>query len=235
MTRSAETEPAQAPPRSPEQDELDALIEEARRRARRRRFGYLALAVAASLVAGGAYLAIGGSGGTVISAGRLSTEPTATCRPPALALSSENISPATGEQGVAFFVTNRSGSTCSLKGYPRVELIASGKPMPFDYQDGGGPYITTRKPEEVTLLPRGRAEFLVAKYRCDVGEIQPPASVMRVTLPGSSTVLRRHHSRVVQEAGLNYCKAFRGPPASDPGNTVVVSPVTSRPSSLLPR
>jgi hypothetical protein len=53
----------EAPPRSPEQDELEALIEEARRRARRRRFGYLALVVAAATLAGVLFLILGGSGG----------------------------------------------------------------------------------------------------------------------------------------------------------------------------
>jgi hypothetical protein len=53
----------EAPPRPPEQDELDALIEEARRRARRRRFGYLALVVTAATVTGVLFLILGGSGG----------------------------------------------------------------------------------------------------------------------------------------------------------------------------
>jgi hypothetical protein len=44
-------------------DELQALIEEARRRARRRRFGYLALVVSAATVAGVLFLILGGSGG----------------------------------------------------------------------------------------------------------------------------------------------------------------------------
>jgi hypothetical protein len=57
----------QAPPRPPEQDELEALIEEARRRAwrRRRRYG-IALFVVASLGAG-LYLGFGGGGGTPTS------------------------------------------------------------------------------------------------------------------------------------------------------------------------
>src|SRR5438876_6069592 len=52
------------PVREPEtDDELQALIEEARRRARRRRFGYLALAVAAATMAGATYLMLGEGGG----------------------------------------------------------------------------------------------------------------------------------------------------------------------------
>jgi hypothetical protein len=70
-----------APPRSPDQDELDALIEEARRRARRRRLGYLALAAAAALLAGGIYLAIGGGGGNGAPLGAASDGPGAAAAP----------------------------------------------------------------------------------------------------------------------------------------------------------
>jgi hypothetical protein len=57
--------------------ELEALIEEARRRARRRRLGYLAVATAAALVAGGLYLVIGGGGGDGVSGQSGSGEPAA--------------------------------------------------------------------------------------------------------------------------------------------------------------
>jgi hypothetical protein len=56
--------PTQAPPRSRDQDELDALIEEARRRAWRRRRWYGLAVVAAVLVAGGLYLGFSGGGGS---------------------------------------------------------------------------------------------------------------------------------------------------------------------------
>jgi hypothetical protein len=55
--------PVQAPPHAPQQDELDALIEEARRRARRRRFGYAAALVVATLVGAGLYIGLHGNGG----------------------------------------------------------------------------------------------------------------------------------------------------------------------------
>jgi hypothetical protein len=58
------TQRLDVPVREPEtDDELQALIEEARRRARRRRFGYLALVVVAATVAGVLYLILGGSTG----------------------------------------------------------------------------------------------------------------------------------------------------------------------------
>jgi hypothetical protein len=54
----------EAPPRPPEQDELDALIEEARRRARRRRLGIVAVLVTAGLASAALYIALSGGGGT---------------------------------------------------------------------------------------------------------------------------------------------------------------------------
>jgi hypothetical protein len=53
----------EAPPEPPEQDELDALIEEARRRARRRRLGIVAVLVTAGLVSAALYIALSGGGG----------------------------------------------------------------------------------------------------------------------------------------------------------------------------
>ncbi len=51
-------------PQSPHEQDLEALIEEARRRARRRRFGYLALIVGSLALAGGLYLDFSGGGGS---------------------------------------------------------------------------------------------------------------------------------------------------------------------------
>lgn len=50
-------------PQSSHEQELEALIEEARRRARRRRFGYLAVITASLALAGGLYLGLGGGDG----------------------------------------------------------------------------------------------------------------------------------------------------------------------------
>jgi hypothetical protein len=62
--------PAQAPPRSPDQDELDALIEEARRRAWRRRRWYGLALIVVFLIGIGLYLGffgIGAGGGGSLS------------------------------------------------------------------------------------------------------------------------------------------------------------------------
>jgi hypothetical protein len=63
MPRSVAGMPVEAPPQSPDQDELDALIKEARRRARRRRLGIVAVLVAAGLASAALYVALSGGGG----------------------------------------------------------------------------------------------------------------------------------------------------------------------------
>jgi hypothetical protein len=68
----------EAPP-IPEDLELEALIEEARRRARRRRLGYLSVPVALALLAGGAYLIFWAPG----EEGRQGGEPSAVVSAPA--------------------------------------------------------------------------------------------------------------------------------------------------------
>jgi hypothetical protein len=64
MLRSVAGVPVEAPPQSPDQDELDALIEEARRRARRRRLGIVAVLVTAGLASAALYVALSGGGGS---------------------------------------------------------------------------------------------------------------------------------------------------------------------------
>jgi hypothetical protein len=61
--------PVKATPGPPEQDELEALIEEARRRARRRRFGYAAVVVLAALFGMGVYFGSHTGGGSQADTG----------------------------------------------------------------------------------------------------------------------------------------------------------------------
>jgi hypothetical protein len=61
------TPPVEAPRRGAEVDhELDALIEEARRRVRRRRLGYVAIVAGVLAIGGAVYLGFGGNGGGAI-------------------------------------------------------------------------------------------------------------------------------------------------------------------------
>ena len=154
-----------------------------------------------------------------------------TCGSRALRLSSEDLSPATGEHGGIFLLTNGSGSTCGLEGYPRVQLFVEGRPLPFRYKNGGGLYVTTRRPQVILLPPRAHAYFLVAKYRCDLGPASPSAQKIQVAPPGTSAT-----PAIRSPSGLEYCRASSHErQRDDPGNTVVVSPVAASPRALIPR
>lgn len=142
------------------------------------------------------------------------------------------VSPMTGEHADLFELTTRSTTPCILDGYPRVSLSHHGTHLAFVYLNGGGMYVTTRKPQPVTLR-RGRpAYFLVAKYRCD-GGVLSTATTIRVQLPGMlATVTLRLSGPGV--GGLEYCKRYPGDQPVDPGNRVAVSPVEASPSPTMP-
>lgn len=72
------------------------------------------------------------------------------------------------------------------------------------------------------------AYVAIAKYRCDLGDLQVP-SRLRLTLPGASAGTALTLSgRVI--SGLDLCKGGR----SDPGNLIAVTPVESTLTDSLP-
>ena len=129
----------------------------------------------------------------------------------------------TGEHGDVFLVTNPSKQPCGLDGYPQVSLSHEGRRLAFVYLNGGGLYVTERKPQHVTLGPGRRAYFLVAKYRCDQGVLSTTSSI-RVTLPNATAATPVNLSEH-GVAALDYCKQPPGDHVIDPGNRVTVSPV----------
>ncbi len=130
-----------------------------------------------------------------------------------------------------YFLTNRSKRSCTLKGVPSVQFVRGRDVVPFRFHDGGTPYLPKRLPETILVPPGARASFVVAKYRCDVG-IQYLSTGMRVAVPGSesdSLTLRWQ----LRTSTYPYCQPVQGDPASDPGNTVAVSPVIASTRDLL--
>jgi Domain of unknown function (DUF4232) len=133
------------------------------------------------------------------------------------------VSPMTGEHAVLYVLANRGPAACTVHGYPQVTLYdARGRMPPFRYADGGGEYVTSRKPVTVVLAPGAAAYVLVAKYRCDLGAAQNVATI-RLALPaaGGGVFVAREPVGVSGPPSFSYC---RGGP-HDPGQLVTISPI----------
>jgi hypothetical protein len=145
------------------------------------------------------------------------------------------VSPITGEHAVLFALANRGPVACTVRGYPRITLFAArGQALPFRYADGGGPYVTARKPVTVLLAPGASGYVGVAKYRCDLG-ITGNAAAIRLALSAARGHVFTAREPVGLRGGtsdLSYC---RGGP-HDPGQLVTVSPIerTQLATSSLP-
>ncbi len=64
------------------------------------------------------------------------------------------VSPMTGEHAVSYALANRGSVACTVRGYPRITLFDTrGQALPFRYADGGGTYVTSRRPVTVVLAP----------------------------------------------------------------------------------
>jgi hypothetical protein len=131
--------------------------------------------------------------------------------------------PMTGEHAVMYALTNRGPVTCTVSGYPKVVLYdAGGAALPFRYVEGGGAYVTSRKPVTVVIARGASAYVLVAKYRCDLGIVRDAAAI-RLTLPVArgAAFAGREAVAIAGAAGLSYCRGGQ----HDPGQVIVVSPV----------
>jgi len=134
--------------------------------------------------------------------------------------------PMTGEHAVMFTLTNRGSLRCTVRGYPQVTLFdAHGQALPFRYTDGGGAYVTSRKPETVVLAPGASGFVLVAKYRCDQ-RIAPDAARIRLALPAGHNQISsgasksgssaRRVCRTAAAAGMTRDSLSRFPPSNGP-------------------
>jgi len=129
----------------------------------------------------------------------------------------------TGEHAVLYTLANRGPAACTVRGYPQVTLYdARGRVLRFRYADGGGAYVTARKPVRVVLAPGAMAYVLAAKYRCDLG-IAHNAATIRLALPAASGQVfsSRQPLRLSGPPGLSYCRGG----LRDPGQLVTISPI----------
>jgi hypothetical protein len=128
-----------------------------------------------------------------------------------------------GERAMVFTLTNSSAMTCQVSGYPKVSLLdVKGQAIAFRYTTSTSPYLTTAAPKTVIIFPKSRAYFMVAKYRCDLGNARTAISAA-VRLPGASAQSTALKLSVQRIRTLAYCKGK----VSNPGQLVGISPFTA--------
>lgn len=154
-------------------------------------------------------------------------KPSTECTASQLAFSApQYVSPQSGEDAFAITITNVGTRSCQVHGYPTVRFYTSaGRLLTFGYSHSSQ-YFRHRAPRLVHLAPRGHAFFLVAKYRCDLGDryfssffyLQAPDTT------GAPTVEHARGDGIGAGLGvMDYCKgSVRGP-----GQTLGITPIVS--------
>lgn len=124
------------------------------------------------------------------------------------------LSLATQEQGLLYAVLNVGRGTCRVTGYPRIGLAAQAASLPFDYQDGGSPYLLPGPPPVLYLRPGVYASFQIDTSAC---ETVPgiAATTVEITLPGQTAGISLPAETRGGLRGLRYC--------AQPGQIVYVS------------
>jgi|GEM_PF-3061036 len=105
------------------------------------------------------------------------------CATPALAIEALRASGAAGHQYAFLQFTNRSAKTCSLTGYPGVQLVKAGTTL-------GQPAVRSGKPISTVQLAPGKsvtAELVIASTcqadKSDSVAIYPPNRTERIVVP----------------------------------------------------
>lgn len=125
---------------------------------------------------------------------------------------------------------NVSQSLCSVSGHPHVELHAGARSLPFRvshhgmFIDGPNAGPLPRTAQLVRLRPGAAAHFLIAKYRCDIGDRFVVTHLnIRVFGDGGWTTVELPRP-ADHGPGFSYCQAYNNAPdATDPGNVVEIS------------
>lgn len=144
-------------------------------------------------------------------------------RPPACraddvrAMPGPSVSPATGEVAATYTIENVSTTPCTLFGIPKITLLAAdGTVLPLWYTHKPTQYVPAQRPKPVIVSPgQTTASLLVAKYRCDGGDLTRAATI-QISISGEPLAAR------VGNPEIAYC---RGGP-HDPGQVVAVSAFT---------
>jgi hypothetical protein len=115
----------------------------------------------------------------------------------------------------AFALRNVSGTSCSMRGCPRIALLGrGGTRVQFRYRDRGDEELTGSSPTTVRLKPGADAFFAINKNSC----VGPGTPVTRLVfgLPAGAGNLR---VALPREPELTHCKS------GDTGHAVDISPV----------
>ena len=143
----------------------------------------------------------------------------------------EAVSPQLGEDGFVITITNVSTRLCQVHGYPTVRFYTSkGRLLTFSYAHTSQ-YFSRMSPRVVNLAPGGHGYFIVAKYRCDLGN-RYISSFFYLIAPytsGSPWVVNASGDGLGAGVGvMDYCK---GPPRGL-GHSLGISPIVARKSQL---
>lgn len=140
----------------------------------------------------------------------------------------DRVSSMTGEHAVIYTLTNHGEITCRLYGYPGVSFFSNkNRPLPFKYTHAESQYMAHKASTTVVLHAGDRAYFLVAKYRCDIGN-SAVAATIRVYPPNTKQQLVSSAAPSETSGIFAYCKGG----IKDPGQQIDVSPVRATPRFL---
>ena len=122
------------------------------------------------------------------------TAGSSTCQVAQLRMAPQQGSGAAGTIELSVDMTNQSGTTCTLFGYPGMQLLdGSGNDLPTNVVRGGGPQFgipgADQAPNTVVLAPQQQAAFSLSYSDVPVGTEStcPTSTNALVTPPGSLT------------------------------------------------
>jgi Protein of unknown function (DUF4232) len=127
-----------------------------------------------------------------------------------------------GEDGFTITLTNVGTRSCQIHGYPTVRFYTNaGRLLTFSYSHASQ-YFHRRAPRLVTLAPRGHAYFLVAKYRCDLGN-RYVSSFFYLFAPYTTASPTVKHTSGIGPGVMDYCKGSSRGPGQSLGITPIVA------------
>lgn len=149
-----------------------------------------------------------GSPSTIPTIGTTPTPGTAgpaPCQPSQLSLSTGQHTAGAGTIEEAFILTNTSQSSCTLYGYPGMQMLGGGRQIPTRV------VRTPHSEQTVTLAPGGTSSFL-AQWHDQTGYTTPCATSQQVEVTPPNT-----YSQLTVAASIQAC----------PDGTINVTPVTA--------